>query len=170
MNELANTFGNIASFLWGLPLVILLVGGGLFFVFHSRFMPYFYLKHAVAITTGKLAGEQKAAGELSHFQALMVALSGTLGLGNIAGVAVAITLGGAGAVFWMWVTAIVGIATKFYTATLAIQYRGLDGNGKLQGGPMYVIREGLGKKGYRLQGCFVSRPCLALCLYFKLIN
>jgi AGCS family alanine or glycine:cation symporter len=154
MNELANIFGQIASFLWGLPLVILLVGGGLFFVLHSRFTPYFYLKHAFAITTGKLEGEQKAAGELSHFQALMVALSGTLGLGNIAGVAVAITIGGAGAVFWMWVTAIVGIATKFYTATLAIQYRGLDRSGQLQGGPMYVIREGLGKKWLPLAWLF----------------
>lgn len=154
MNELANTFGNIASFLWGLPLVILLVGGGLFFVLHSRFTPYFYLKHAFDITSGKLAGEQKASGDLSHFQALMVALSGTLGLGNIAGVAVAITLGGAGAIFWMWVTAIVGIATKFYTATLAIQYRGLDRSGQLQGGPMYVIREGLGKKWLPLAWVF----------------
>jgi AGCS family alanine or glycine:cation symporter len=154
MNELAQFFGQIASFLWGLPLVIILVGGGVFFVVHSGFRPYFYLKHAFAITSGKLEGEQKASGDLSHFQALMVALSGTLGLGNIAGVAVAITLGGAGAIFWMWVTAIVGIATKFYTATLAIQYRGLDRSGKLQGGPMYVIREGLGKKWLPLAWLF----------------
>jgi len=154
MNELSNTLGRIASFLWGLPLVILLVGGGCFFLIHSGFRPYFYLKHAFDITTGKLDKEQKAAGELSHFQALMVALSGTLGLGNIAGVAVAITLGGAGAIFWMWVTAIVGIATKFYTASLAIQYRGLDRSGKLQGGPMYVIREGLGKKWLPLAWLF----------------
>lgn len=154
MNELTDLFGNVAAFLWGLPLVVLLVGGGLFFVMHSRLMPYFHLKHALAITTGKLANEQKATGDLSHFQALMVALSGTLGLGNIAGVAVAITLGGAGAIFWMWVTAVVGIATKFYTATLAIQYRGLDRSGQLQGGPMYVIREGLGKKWLPLAWLF----------------
>jgi len=154
MTELTQFFGKIAAFMWGLPLVILLVGGGLFFVFHSRFLPYRYLKHAVDITLGKSSKEDHAQGDLTHFQALMVALSGTLGLGNIAGVAVAITIGGAGAVFWMWITAIVGIATKFYTATLAVKYRGLDRSGRIQGGPMYVIREGLGKKWMPLAWLF----------------
>ena len=157
MDELTNTLAQISAFMWGLPLVILLVGGGLFFVFHSRFMPYLHLKHAVDITLGKFSEEdskEKAQGDLTHFQALMVALSGTLGLGNIAGVAVAITIGGAGAIFWMWVTAVVGIATKFYTATLAVKYRGLDRSGRIQGGPMYVIREGLGKKWLPLAWLF----------------
>ena len=154
MNKLANVLGQISAFMWGLPLVILLVGGGLFFVFHSRFLPYRYLKHAVDITSGKFSAEKKAQGDLTHFQALMVALSGTLGLGNIAGVAVAITIGGAGAIFWMWITALVGIATKFYTATLAVKYRGLDRSGRIQGGPMYVIREGLGKKWLPLAWLF----------------
>jgi AGCS family alanine or glycine:cation symporter len=154
MNELASTLGEIAAFMWGLPLVILLVGGGLFFVFHSRFLPYRHLKHALDITLGKISKEDKAEGDLTHFQALMVALSGTLGLGNIAGVAVAITIGGAGAIFWMWITALVGIATKFYTATLAVKYRGLDRSGRIQGGPMYVIREGLGKKWVPLAWLF----------------
>ena len=77
-----------------------------------------------------------------------------MGLGNITGVAVAITIGGPGAVFWMWVTAIVGISTKFYTASLAIMYRGRDDEGKLQGGPMYVIREGLGRKWLPLAWLF----------------
>ncbi|PCI62407.1 MAG: sodium/alanine symporter [Gammaproteobacteria bacterium] len=142
--------------MWGLPLVILLVGGGLFFVFHSGFKPYLYLKHALDITLGKVQDEDRAKsqGDVSHFQALMLALSGTLGLGNISGVAVAITLGGAGAIFWMWVTALVGVATKFYTASLAIKYRGYDRNGHLQGGPMYVIREGLGKKWLPLAWLF----------------
>ncbi len=154
MTELTNLLGEIAAFMWGLPLVILLVGGGLFFVFHSRFLPYRYLKHAVDITSGKFSEEEKAPGDLTHFQALTVALSGTLGLGNIAGVAVAITIGGAGAIFWMWITALVGIATKFYTATLAVKYRGLDRSGRIQGGPMYVIREGLGKKWLPLAWLF----------------
>ncbi len=145
---------SIASFMWGLPLVILLVGGGLFFIIHSKLLPYRYLKHAIGITLGKYDNETDAKGEISHFQALMVALSGTLGLGNIAGVAVAISLGGAGAIFWMWVTAIVGIATKFYTASLAVKYRGFDRSGQLQGGPMYVIREGLGKKWLPLAWLF----------------
>jgi AGCS family alanine or glycine:cation symporter len=146
---------NIVAFMWGVPLIILLVGGGIFFVFHSRFRPYRYLKHAIDITAGKYPQKEEAAtGDISHFQALMLALSGTLGLGNIAGVAVALTLGGAGAIFWMWITALVGIATKFYTATLAVKYRGYDYNGHLQGGPMYVIREGLGKKWLPLAWLF----------------
>lgn len=154
MQELTVILGQIAAFMWGLPLVILLVGGGLFFVIHSRLLPYRYLKHAMDITSGKYNKDEQAAGDLTHFQALTVALSGTLGLGNIAGVAVAITIGGAGAIFWMWVTALVGIATKFYTATLAVKYRGLDRSGRIQGGPMYVIREGLGKKWMPLAWLF----------------
>lgn len=143
MEELLSTLVNFA---WGLPMVLLLVGGGAYFVVHSRLAPYLRLSHAVSIISGKYDGEKNTKGDLSHFQALIVALSGTLGLGNIAGVAVAITMGGPGAIFWMWLTAIVGIATKFYTASLAVMYRGEDRSGKLQGGPMYVIREGLNKK------------------------
>jgi len=154
MTDLESVLSQIASFMWGLPLVLLLVGGGVFFVFHSNFFPYRYLKHALSITLGKYSTDEKAEGDLSHFQALMVALSGTLGLGNIAGVAVAITIGGAGAVFWMWITAIVGIATKFYTASLAVKFRGKDHSGRIQGGPMYVIREGLGKKWLPLAWLF----------------
>ena len=158
MENINQILSQIVAFMWGLPLVVLLVGGGLFFVFHSGFKPYLYLKHALAITLGKVdddeAKNQQSQGDVSHFQALMLALSGTLGLGNISGVAVAITLGGAGAIFWMWVTALVGVATKFYTASLAVKYRGLDQNGHLQGGPMYVIREGLGKKWLPLAWLF----------------
>ena len=87
-----------------------------------------------------------APGEISHYQALASALAGTVGMGNIAGVALAIHVGGPGAVFWMWVTAILGIATKFFTCSLAVMYRGRDSQGVLQGGPMYVIREGLGRR------------------------
>lgn len=154
MTTLENVLPLIVAFMWGLPLVILLVGGGIFFMFHSHFQPYRHLKHAIDITLGKFSTDTKADGDLSHFQALMVALSGTLGLGNIAGVAVAISIGGAGAVFWMWVTALVGIATKFYTATLAVTFRGKDRSGRIQGGPMYVIREGLGKKWLPLAWLF----------------
>jgi len=163
INQIETTLGNIASFLWGLPLVIILVGGGLFFVIYSKLRPYRHIKHAIDITLGKYDKESKAQGELSHFQALMVALSGTLGLGNISGVAVAITLGGSGAIFWMWITAIVGISTKYYTATLAVKYRGLDRSGNLQGGPMYVIREGLGQKWLPLAWLF----CIA-CMFGSL--
>jgi len=134
-----------ANFMWGTPLVVLIVGGGLFFVLHSRAVPYRYFGHGFEILTGKYDKDPDSEGDISHFKALATALSGTLGLGNITGVAVAITVGGPGAIFWMWVTAVVGIATKFYTATLAVMFRGRDDAGRLQGGPMYVIREGLGR-------------------------
>lgn len=149
----------LVNIVWGLPMVLLLVGGGIYFVCHSRLLPYKHCKHALSIIGGKYDHEKNSIGEISHFQALVVALSGTLGLGNIAGVAVAITMGGPGAIFWMWLTAIVGIATKFYTASLAVMYRGTDRSGKLQGGPMYVIREGLGKKWLPLAWLF-SIACM----------
>lgn len=138
-------FTAFANFMWGLPLVILLVGGGVFLLVYSGAKPYRYFGHALAIISGRY-DHIDAAGDISHKQALSTALSGTLGLGNIAGVALAISLGGPGAVFWMWVTALVGVATKFYTCSLAVMYRGPDSLGQLQGGPMYVIREGLGKR------------------------
>lgn len=144
----------IVAFVWGLPLVILLVGGGVFFILNSRFVAYRHLTLAFKIAFGKQDKTPHSKNDLGHFQALMLALSGTLGLGNISGVAVAITLGGAGAIFWMWVTALVGITTKFYTATLAVKYRGLDRSGVMQGGPMYVIREGLGKRWLPLAWIF----------------
>ena len=142
-----------ADFMWGMPLVVLLVGGGCFFALYSRFLPYRHFRHAVGILTGRY-DEAHHDGHIPHFQALSTALSGTLGLGNVAGVAVAISMGGPGAVFWMWVTAMVGVATKFYTASLAVMYRGRDNHGTLQGGPMYVIREGLGPRWMPLAALF----------------
>ena len=134
-----------AAFVWGPPLLVLLVGGGLYLLMVSRGRPYRHLGHSVSLLMGKYDDPQDP-GQIPHRQALSTALSGTLGLGNIAGVAIAISTGGPGAIFWMWVTALVGVATKFYTATLAVMYRGRDANGELQGGPMYVIREGLGRR------------------------
>lgn len=133
-----------ASFVWGLPLLILLIGGGLYLLIYSRFLPFAYFAHAINVLRGKYDNPNDP-GEISHFQALMTALSSTVGMGNIAGVAVAIAVGGPGAVFWMWVSAIVGMSTKFFTCTLAILYRGKDDAGEIQGGPMYFIVEGLGK-------------------------
>jgi len=143
MQAISDALNAFATFMWSTPLVVLLVGGGLFFVLHSRALPYRYFRHGVVILTGKYDAVSGDQGDISHFRALATALSGTLGLGNITGVAVAITIGGPGAVFWMWITAIVGVATKFYTASLAVMYRGYDDAGRLQGGPMYVIREAL---------------------------
>lgn len=135
----------IASMAWGLPLLIILIGGGLYLLIRIQFLPFRYLGHSIAILRGKYDSESDA-GEITHFQALMTALSSTVGMGNIAGVAVAISIGGPGAMFWMWVSAVIGMSTKFFTATLAILYRGKDSEGKIQGGPMYFIIEGLGKK------------------------
>ncbi|MCW9713859.1 alanine:cation symporter family protein [Aliifodinibius salicampi] len=131
--------------MWGMPLVYLLVGGGLFFMVYSRFAPFKFFFHALEILRGKYDNPDDP-GDISHFEALSSALAATVGMGNISGVAVAIFMGGPGALFWMWVSAFVGMATKFFTCTLAILYRGKDTAGKIQGGPMYVITEGLGKK------------------------
>ncbi len=155
MSQIEAAVAAYTNFMWGLPLVILLVGGGLFFMVHSRLRHFRYFSHSFALLRGKYDDRSDAiSGDISHYRALATALAGTMGLGNITGVAVAITIGGPGAVFWMWVTAIVGISTKFYTASLAIMYRGEDDSGKLQGGPMYVIREGLGRKWLPLAWMF----------------
>lgn len=139
--------------MWGIPLVILLCGGGLFFMIYSGFAPFRYLSHALNVLRGKY-DDPDAPGDINHFQALSSALAATIGLGNISGVAVAIAMGGPGAVFWMWVSAFMGIATKFFTCTLSIMYRGKDSEGNIQGGTMYMIREGLGPKWKPLAGLF----------------
>lgn len=134
-------FSNLA---WGPPLLILLMGGGFFFTFYSRFLPFRYMGHAVNVLRGKY-DDPDDPGDISHFEALSSALAATVGMGNISGVAVALAMGGPGVLFWMWVSAFVGMATKFFTCSLAVMYRGKDSDGNLQGGPMYVITEGLGK-------------------------
>lgn len=133
-----------SSYAWGLPLVILLIGGGLYLLILSRFLPFRFIGHAIQVLRGKY-DDPNDPGQISHFKALSTALSSTIGMGNIAGVAVAISMGGPGAMFWMWVSAIVGMSTKFFTSSLAIMFRGKDSAGELQGGPMYFIVEGLGK-------------------------
>ncbi|AQQ68841.1 sodium/alanine symporter [Microbulbifer agarilyticus] len=144
LQSLESALNTFVAYAWGTPLLVLLVGGGLFLLISSRARPYRHLGHSIDLLRGKY-DDPNDPGQVSHRQALSTALSGTLGLGNIAGVAIAISAGGPGAIFWMWVTALVGVATKFYTATLAVMYRGRDSSGEIQGGPMYVIREGLGK-------------------------
>lgn len=145
MEQLNQIIIDFASYAWGLPLLLLLIGGGLYLLIFSRFLPFRYLGHAFQVLRGKYNNPNDA-GEITHFQALTTALSSTIGMGNIAGVAVAISIGGPGAVFWMWISAVVGMSTKFFTASLAIMYRGKGSHGNIQGGPMYFIVEGLGKK------------------------
>ncbi|NNC60711.1 MAG: sodium:alanine symporter family protein [Eudoraea sp.] len=127
------------------PMFILLIGGGLFLVFYSRFLPYRFFGHAIAITSGKY-DDKNAKGDVSSFQALSAAVAATVGLGNISGVAIAIHDGGPGVVFWIWITALIGMCIKFYSCSLAIMYRGTDSDGKLQGGPMFYITQGMGSK------------------------
>ncbi|MBO3097752.1 alanine/glycine:cation symporter family protein [Gelidibacter pelagius] len=144
MKTLDSILQSYADYAWGLPLLIILIGGGLYLLVRSQFLPFRYFFHAINVLRGKY-DDPDAIGEITHFQALSTALASTIGMGNIAGVAVAIHIGGPGAMFWMWISAIIGMSTKFFTCTLAIMFRGKDSNGDVQGGPMYFIMEGLGK-------------------------
>lgn len=153
MKSIESFLSSTSDFIWGPPLLILLMGGGFFFLLYSRFLPFRYLTHAVNVLRGKF-DDPDDPGEINHFEALSGALAATIGMGNVSGVALAIAAGGPGAIFWMWVSAFFGMATKFFTCTLAVLYRGKDREGNLQGGPMYVIREGLGKKWMGLAGFF----------------
>jgi AGCS family alanine or glycine:cation symporter len=139
-----NFWATAVDYAWGLPLVILLIGSGVFFTLAGRFIPFRSLRHALDILAGKY-DDVDDPGEISHFQALSSALSATIGMGNIAGVAIAISVGGPGAIFWMWIAGLVGMSTKFYTCTLATFYRKKDEAGVEQGGPMYYLEVGLGR-------------------------
>ncbi len=128
----------VSSFVWGVPMLVLLVGTGLYLTVRLRFMQFWALPRALALIFHKEPG---ASGDISHFAALMTALAATVGIGNIVGVATAIALGGPGAVFWMWVTGIVGMATKYSEAVLAVKYR-QKGKRGFKGGPMYYLSLG----------------------------
>lgn len=129
---------------WGLPLVFFLSGAGLLFTIYFRFPQIRFFRHAIDVVRGK-HDDPNEKGQISHFQALCAALSATIGLGNIAGVAIAIKAGGPGAVFWMWIVGFIGMATKMSSISLAMFYRQED-QGEIYGGPMYTIKNGL-KKG-----------------------
>ena len=165
---LDSAISTLAGALWGTPLVVLLLGGGIFFAVYSRLTPMLYFKHGIDILLGKFDSDDDP-GQITHFEALSSALAGTVGMGNIAGVAVAIHTGGPGAVFWMWVTAILGMSTKFFTCTLALMYRGKDDQGEVQGGVMYYIEEGLGPS-YRPLAIMFSISGLLGCIVFFQAN
>jgi AGCS family alanine or glycine:cation symporter len=150
-----------SDFAWGYHLVVLLVGGGIFFAFYAGFKPYFYLGHAINILRGKY-DDKESPGDISHFAALSSAIAATVGMGNISGVAVAIATGGPGALFWMWISAFFGMAIKFFDCTLAIMYRGKDSEGNVQGGPMYIITEGLGQRWKPLAVFFASAGMIGM--------
>ena len=136
---------HFSNLIWGTPLLALLLGGGTFFLIYSRLIPFRYIRHAIHILQGRYDNPDEP-GYINHYQALSTALSGTVGMGNVSGVAVAITTGGPGAIFWMWISAMLGMATKYFTCSLAVMYRGKDSAGNMQGGPMYFITKGLGEK------------------------
>lgn len=136
---------NLSNFIGGYPLLFILVGGGIYFTIYSKLIPFRYFKHSIDVLGGKY-NQHEGLGEISRMEALASSLAATIGMGNISGVAIAITTGGPGALFWMWISAIVGMSTKFFTCSLAVLYRREDEKGMPQGGPMYVIVEGLGKE------------------------
>jgi len=137
---------NLANTLWNGPILItVLLGGGIILLFYSKLLPFKYIFHSLNILKDRGSSPSNF-GKLTFFQTISAQIGTIVGLGNISGVAVAIVTGGPGAIFWMWVTAFFGMITKFYTCSLAVLYRGKDSKGNYQGGPMYVIREGLGKK------------------------
>ena len=142
LNEVGVSIVSFGNWLWGLQLFLLLIGGGLWFLIYSGFVPFRYFGRAIKSLRKK---EDDAPGQISSFEALASAIASTVGMGNISGVAVALTMGGPGTIFWMWVSAIVGMATKFFEGTLTIMFKGKDSSGEIQGGPMYMITEGLGK-------------------------
>ena len=139
---MSDIIATVSDFVGGYPLFILLIGGGLFLFIYSGFVPLRKFGASIKALGHKSDGE----GQISSFQALMTTISSTVGMGNIAGVAIAICMGGPGAIFWMWVSALLGMATKFFEGTLAIMYRGRDENGNVKGGPMYMMTEGVSPK------------------------
>lgn len=153
-------FSKFNLFVWGVPLMVFLLGTGILLSFQFMFVQVRGFKHACYVLKGKFDKENDP-GEISHFQALSTALSATIGTGNIVGVAAAILVGGPGAVFWMWVTAFIGMATKFCSCTLAIHYRTIDSDGESHGGPMHFIEKGMGAKFKWLASLFAIFTVLA---------
>ncbi len=145
MEKFNELMQGLNSFVWGWPMMGLLLGVGFFLTVGLRFMSLTKIGYGFRQLFKKRTGEAEE-GDVSPFAALMTALSSTVGTGNIAGVAAAIAIGGPGAVFWMWITAILGTATKFGEGVLAVRYREVDANGNRVGGPMYYIKNGLGPK------------------------
>ncbi|MFS0752502.1 alanine/glycine:cation symporter family protein [Oceanobacillus sp. 1P07AA] len=136
----------VSSFVWGPPTLILIVGAGLYLTFRLGFLQIRALPYALRLAFSPQKQDKKSKGDISHYQALTTAMAATIGTGNIVGVATAVVAGGPGAVFWMWITAVFGMATKYSEAILAVKYRVTDDNGKMAGGPMYYLERGLNLK------------------------
>ena len=155
----SDVIGSINSIVWGAPMLIIIVGVGIFLTIGLSLLPLRKIGRGfVLMWQGRTS---KGSGDISAFHALMTSLSATIGTGNIAGVATAIVLGGPGAVFWMWITALVGMATKYSEAVCAVHFRETDSTGKHIGGPMYYIQNGLGPKWKWLAMLFAVMGAIA---------
>ena len=140
---MSHFFSAFASFMWGPWLLVLLLGTGFWLTIRLRGIQFRALFYALRLTFSK---EREGEGDISHFGSLMTALAATVGIGNIAGVSTAVALGGPGAIFWMWITGLVGMATKYSEGFLAVKFRRINEKGEISGGPMYYLEEGLKKK------------------------
>ncbi|NLT13665.1 MAG: sodium:alanine symporter family protein, partial [Clostridiales bacterium] len=138
---------SISGVVWGIPMLVLIIGTGLYLSFRTGFLQIFEFRYAMKNTIGKAFKKQKAAkGTVTPFQALTTALAATVGTGNIAGITTAVTLGGAGSIFWLWISALIGMCTKYAEVVLAVRFRERNKAGEWAGGPMYYIQNGLGKR------------------------
>jgi len=147
LNQISDWIVAASDAVCGYPEFFLLIGGGLFLFIYSGALSLRRIPWALRALRSKQAADSgKQSGQISSVQALMSAIAATVGMGNIAGVAIALSIGGPGTIFWMWVSALVGMCTKFFEGTLSIMYKGRDSRGEVQGGPMYIITQGLGQR------------------------
>ena len=153
MQELTTWLNIIGSWVWGPVLLVLLVGTGVFYTVRLRGLQFRALPKALALAFSRQPPSD-APGDISQFQALMTAMAGTIGTGNIAGVATAVVLGGPGAILWMWLCALFGMSTKYAEAYLAVYFRERDSKGEMAGGPMYYLEKGLGLKSLAIMFAF----------------
>ena len=161
MDQINNAISTLNGIVWGPTMLVLILGVGLFLMVGLRLMPLLKVGTAFKLLWQGRHSDDKSSGEIPPFQALMTAMSATVGTGNIAGVATAVFLGGPGALFWMWCTAVVGMATKYAEAVLAVEYREVDEAGNHVGGPMYYIKNGLGKHWAWLGTAFAGFGAIA---------
>jgi len=146
MQQLTEWLHTLNGMVWGVPMIVLILGTGFYLQLRLGFMPLRNIGYGFRMIWKSRTVEDKSSGDISPYAALMTALSATVGTGNIAGVATAIAVGGPGALFWMWMTAIVGMATKYAEVVVAVKFREKNANGQWVGGPMYAIKNGLGPK------------------------
>ena len=157
MDIIESVNGAVNNFIWGVPAMICIIGVGLFLSIRTGFLQIRKFPYAMKVTLGRMMKKKEASdGALTPFQAVCTALAATVGTGNVAGVAGAIAIGGPGAVFWMWVSALLGMCTKFFEVTLAVHFRETNDKGELVGGPMYYIKNGLAKHWHWLAYLFAA--------------